>query len=88
VFSARRAPSVVRTSGISGPPSVINISPFDRGVTVGYQRAATMSGPRLHVLVSESKTCVWAMASSRVAPPPATNKEPSTRWARPLQKMS
>ena len=38
-------PSVLRTSGVSGPPSVISISPFVSGVTDGYQRPAAMFGP-------------------------------------------
>ena len=47
-----------------------------------------MSGPRLQVLVSGSKKWVWTMPSSWASLlPPATNTDPSTRWARPLQKM-
>ena len=87
-MSARKPPSVLRTSGVSGPPSVISISPFRRGVTLGYQRPAAMFGPRLHVLVFGSKMCVWTMPSSwAFLFPPATNTDPSMRWARPLQKM-
>jgi hypothetical protein len=35
---------------VSGPPSVISISPFVSGVTDGYQRAKAMFGPRLQAL--------------------------------------
>ena len=87
VLSVRRLPLVVRTSGTLGPPEVISISPLRSGVTVGYQRPTAMFGPRLHVLVEGSKTCVWRMpfsAESRL--PPARNSRPSVRCARPLQK--
>ena len=85
---ARRLRSVWSTSGTGGPPEVISDSPLLSGVTLGYQRPAAMSGPRLQALVSESKKCVWTMPSSwAFLLPPATNTDPSTRWARPLQKM-
>jgi hypothetical protein len=88
LVSLRRLPSVVRTSGMSGPPSTISISPFGSAVTVGYQRPAAMFGPRLHVLVAGLKRCVWTMPSSRAFRlPPAAKIEPSVRCARPLQKM-
>ncbi len=87
MLSDRRFPPVVRTSGMSGPPSVISISPLRRGVTVGYQRPSAMFGPRLHVFVAWLKMCVWTIPSSpEFLFPPARKSVPSLRWARPLQK--
>jgi hypothetical protein len=84
----RSVPSVWRTSGMSGPPSVITISPFDSGVTVGYQRPAAMLGPRLQVLVAGLKRWVWLIPLSAWSLlPPAMNNEPSSKCASPLQKM-
>jgi hypothetical protein len=88
VVSARSPPAVVRTSGVSGPPSVISISPLRSGVTVGYQRPAAMLGPRLHVFVFGLKVCVWTIPLSCASLlPPAVKIDPSGRCARPLQKM-
>ena len=88
MLSGRRVPSVLRTSGMSGPPSVIRVSPLLRGVTLGYQRPAYMLGPRLQVLVLGSKMWVFSSPWSCWSLfPPAMKIEPSIRWARPLQKM-
>ena len=47
-----------------------------------------MSAPRLQVLVDWLKTCVWLIPSSdEFLLPPAANRVPSIRCARPLQKM-
>ena len=84
----RIVPFVWRTSGTSGPPSVISISPSRRGVTVGYQRSEVMSAPRLQVLFTWLNTCVCLIPwSDEFLFPPAANSVPSIRWARPLQKM-
>ena len=48
MLSGRIVPVVVRTSGRSGPPSVISISPLLSGVTLGYQRSTDMSAPSDH----------------------------------------
>ena len=73
---------------MSGPPSVISISPFVSGVTDGYQRPAAMFGPRLQVLVAGLNRCVLTIPlSCSSLLPPAMNSEPSIRWANPEQKM-
>ena len=88
MLSVRSVPSVRRTSGVSGPPSVISISPFVSGVTDGYQRPAAMFGPRLQSLVVGLKRCVWTIPwSCAFLLPPAMNSEPSERCAKPAQKM-
>ena len=79
---------MVRTSGMSGPPSVISISPLRNGVTLGYQRPAAMFGPRLQVFVVGLKRWVWTIPLSCWSLfPPAMKIDPSMRCARPLQKM-
>ncbi len=88
MLSERRAPLVIRTSGVSGPPSVMSISPLRRPVTVGYQRSNAMSAPRVQLFVTGLKTCVWRIPLSwAFLLPPAMKTEPSSRCARPLQKM-
>ena len=88
MVSLRIVPFVWRTSGTSGPPSVISISPSLSGVTVGYQRSSVMSAPRLQVLAPWLKTWVWRIPwSEAFLLPPAANRVPSIRCARPLQKM-
>ena len=91
MLSARKLPSVLRTSGAStrpSTPSVTSISPLFSGVTLGYQRSSAMSGPRSHPLVSSSKVYEFGRPSSAAFLfPPAVKSVPSIRWARPLQKM-
>ena len=78
---------MVRTSGVSGRPSVISISPLPSGVTLGYQRPRAMSGPRDHELVAGLKLCVCGIPfRPESLLPPARNMEPSGRCASPLQK--
>ena len=67
---------------------MISISPFVSGVTDGYQRPAAMSGPRLQSYVAGLNRCVLTIPwSCAFLFPPAINNDPSSRWAKPAQKM-
>ena len=84
----RRPPLVVRISATVGPPPMISASSFGIEATDGYQRPSCMSGPRDHVSVRQSNTCVRRMPLRPLsALPPATNTLPLASWTKPAQKM-
>ena len=80
--------AVVRISATVGPPPMISASSLGSEATDGYQRPSCMSGPRDHVSVRQSKTCVWRIpASELLRLPPATKTLPLASWTKPAQKM-
>ena len=84
MLSERKPPASVRTSGVFTRPEVISISPLCNAVTVGYQRPAAMFGPRLQLLRTGSKRCVWTIPFSCWSLfPPARNIRPSSEMRQP-----